>query len=236
MDEKHYQILLEFIAKFGVVHEKHINIILPQFFENKFLLKKMLKDGYINEHKLHIVTGAYYTLGTISAQLTATKEIKSLNFNTLNHDMLLLDLYFDLLNKNPGSEIQSERQLKIGEGVKVGDKKKFPDLLVTNPNGEQIAIELEITEKSKDRLIEIINNYISDINLYQVHYFVKSATLGKKLLELAGYHQKLKIFLLDKNDAMLSYSEISRIEEKVIATSPWSFDIDDYLTNPKYKK
>lgn len=235
MDEKYYQILLEFIAKFGVVHEKHIACVLPQL--DKASYKSMLKNDYLVEHRLHITTGAYYTLGSRGAQLMTTKEIKALNLNTLNHDMLLLDLYFDLQEKNPEANIQSERELKIGLGIKVGDKKKFPDLLLTNVVAEKIAIELEISEKSQARLIEIINNYIADTTLSAIHYFVKFNALGKKLLELAGYHHKLRVFLLDKDSSTLSYTEIIRVEEAPVATSPWSFDLDEYLNNPdKYRK
>lgn len=237
MNENHYQVLLTFIAKFGVVHERHLAIILPELFKNKSILKKMVKDTYVNEHKIQLAIGSYYTLGSLGAKFMESKEVKALNFNTLNHDMLLLDLYFDLLAKNPDLEILSERELKVGMGIKVGDKKKVPDLLMVNINGQQTAIELEITEKSHARLIEIINNYIVDTTLHQIHYFVKSNTLGKKLLELAGYHQKLRVFLLDKNDTVLAYSEIARLEDTIVAKSAWSFDLDYYLSNPdKYKK
>jgi hypothetical protein len=235
MDKSDYHVLLEFIAKFGVVHERHLAIIVPEVSVNQSVIKKLLKEKYIHEHKIEIVSGAYYTLGTIGAQLMATKAVKGLNFNTLKHDMLLLDLYFDLANKHPGSIIQSERELKIAEGIKIGDKNKFPDLLITNLDGTELAIELEITEKSHARLIEIINNYIANTTLSQIYYFVKSLTLGKKLLALAGYHHKLKVFLLDKNDIMISYTEIVQEQQIPIAKSPWSFDLEDYLTNPKYK-
>ena len=66
---------------------------------------------------------------------------------------------------------------------------------------------------------------------------MQSNTLGKKLLDLAGYHPKIRVFLIAKNTNMLSYNEIIKTKEIGIVKSPWSFDLDYYLNNlEKYKK
>lgn len=266
--------ILGFVAKFGVAHDKHILFHLrnsvpqnpiDQSNYNK-TIKRLIKADYIVEHRLYKNAGAYLTLGFCASELLAAKAVKKLALNTLNHDMLVLDLYFDLLGKNPGCEILSERELRISSGMKVGDKKKVPDLLLTTTNGEQIAIEVEISEKSQARLIEIINNYVNDVKLYATHYFVTSEALGKKLLKLSGYHPKIRVFLLKhdttsdninnlvdtklnsntniaSNDLvstrLITYIELKiELEDRVNKTkSPWSFDLDDYLNNrEKYKK
>lgn len=244
MDKK-YQKVLDFITKFGTVHERHLNLLFIQderyAVENpQSILKTLVKEQYINQHKIKLDSiGSYYTLGLIGAEELNSKEVKDLNHNNLNHDMLLLDLYFDLLAKNPSAEIKSERELKIGEGLRIGDKKKYPDLMLYDGD-KYIAIELEISVKSQDRLIEIINNYIQDSNLFAVHYFVKSQALGQKLLNLAGNHKKLKVFLLDVDANSISYGEIlsKPAEDKNAKTeSPWHFDLDYYLTFPEeYRK
>lgn len=233
--DNQYKLILEFIAKFGVVHERHLDQLLTN--ANKAILKTLVKEQYTNIHQLKISQGSYYSLGKIGAKLMDNKEIKELNYNNLNHDMLLLDLYFDLLIKNPDHEIKSEREMKVGQGLRVGDKNKFPDLLMIDNNGNETAIELEISEKSLARLIEIINNYIQDTKLSAVHYYVKSPSLGRKLLTLSGSHPKLKAFLLNEEENALSYTEIVEEKERSISKSPWSFDLDDYLNNPdKYLK
>lgn len=235
--DSQYKLILEFIAKFGIVHERHLDVILSNNNANKNFLKTLVKDEYVNIHQLKISQGSYYSLGKVGAKLMNNKEIKDLNYNNLNHDMLLLDLYFDILIKNPNCEIKSEREMKIGQGIKVGDKKKFPDLLMINSEGADMAIELEISEKSQARLIEIINNYIQDAKLSAIHYYVKSQSLGRKLLTLSGSHPKLKVFLLNNDENTLSYTELIIEKSIVTAKSPWSFDLDDYLNNPdKYLK
>lgn len=229
------QFILEFIAKFGVVHERHLENLLGSV--DKMVLKTLIRDEYINTHQLKITQGAYYSLGKIGAKLMDSKEIKDLNYNNLNHDMLLLDLYFDILSKNPEHEIKSEREMKVGQGLKVGDKKKFPDLLMIDQIGYATAIELEISEKSQSRLIEIINNYIQDTKLTAIHYYVKSQSLGRKLLTLSGSHPKLKVFLLSNDEDILNYTEVMIDKEIPPTKSPWSFDLDHYLNNPdKYLK
>lgn len=258
--------MLEFLAKFGVAHDRHILLHLaklvqvtigdseylekinPQIDDSAEILKnyaKMIKRlvaaDYIVQHKLYANEGAYITLGALGADLLATKAVKGLSLNTLKHDMLVLDLYFDLLDKNPGGLVMSERELRFASGIKVGDKKKVPDLLLTDAENKQIAIEVEISEKSHARLIEIINNYLNDVKLSAAHYFVESKALGNKLLELSGHHPKISVFLLSRDNSsemQLAYAELQVNEEDRTekSKSPWSFDLDEYLNNrEKYK-
>ena len=230
--------LLECVAKFGVVQDRHVflycqnhNYSLDPVTYSK-ACKRLVRAEYLGTQMIYADQDSYLMLGPRGSELMATKAVKAIPLNTINHDMLVLDLYFDLLAKNPGSEIMSERELRFSTGVKVGDKKKVPDLLMDN----KIAIEVELSEKSNARLIEIINNYIADVTLTAAHYFVKSKSLGHKLLQLSGGHKKVQVFLLTSIEAPLVYTPLFADGATVpftttntTAASKWSFDLDEYL-------
>jgi len=223
--------ILEFLAKFGVANEKHLmNLvgIKEEAMSNYTrIIRRLIVSGYVEKQRLIAGQYAYILLGPRGEALLSTKRMKNLILNTLRHDMLVLDVYFDIMSKNPDYTVMSERELRIATGLKVGDKKKVPDLLIN----EKIAVEVELTEKSNARLVEIISNYVNDTNLESVHYYVKSKALGYKILELAGNHPKFKIFLLNLNSKVLEYSLI--IDENRVTTqqpsSANSFDLNAYL-------
>ena len=191
------------------------------------LIRRLILANYIEKQRLIAGESAYLLLGKRGADLLAMSRVKQLALNTLRHDMLVLDVYFDLLAKNPEYQIMSERELRIATGFKVGNKKKVPDLLIN----DKIAIEVELSEKSNARLIEIVGNYVRETKVDEVHYFVKSRALGHKLLELSGRHKKFKVFLLDAKSKDLVYSDMSNNvpNGKVVPTAPDSFNVMEYL-------
>lgn len=223
-------LLLEFLAKFGAVNEAHLMQLLNVSNNSlKSIINRLSTNTYITKQRLIANEYAYIMLDKPGAKLLMTKCVKTLALNTLKHDMLVIDVYFDWLKRNPDSKIQSERELKIMCGIKVGDKKKVPDLLVD----ECIAIEVELTEKSNARLVEIISNYVNDTKICEVYYFVKSKTLGSKILHLAGLHKKFKVLVLNLGADTLEYEELILTNSGILSSnhnkSPTSFDLDAYL-------
>jgi hypothetical protein len=61
----------------------------------------------------------------------------------------------------------------------------YPDLLVRSAGGDQIAVELELTAKSTDRLRQIMRAYASDHRIAAVLYLVPDAA-GARRIETAA--------------------------------------------------
>ncbi len=221
--------ILEFLAKFGFANDKHIMQMLglAEICRDNYqnIIRRLIVNDYVNKERLVAGEYAYLLLGKRGADLLAANRVKKLVLNTLRHDTLVLDIYFDLLAKNPEYQITSERELRIAAGLKVGDKTTIPDLLIN----DKIAIEVELSEKSNARLIEIVGNYIRDVNLEEIHYFVKSKTLGHKILELAGWHRKFKVFLVELKSKDLAYTTIYEENSKTTCSATGIFDLDEYL-------
>ena len=223
--------ILEFLAKFGVANERHIRQLIGLDEESMSnyirIIRKLTLADYVEKQRLIAGEYAYLLLGERGASLLGTRRVKNLVLNTLRHDMLVLDVYFDIMAKNPDAQVMSERELRIETGFKVGAKKKLPDLLVDG----KIAIEMELSEKSHARLVEIIGNYVRNSQMEEVRYFVRSRTLGLKILEFAGWHKKFKVFLLDVKSKNLAYSEISNAAATVkdVPVAAAGFDLDEYL-------
>lgn len=61
----------------------------------------------------------------------------------------------------------------------------YPDLLMTTASGHQVAVELELTAKSSDRLRQIMRAYASDHRIAAVLYLVPDAA-GARRIETAA--------------------------------------------------
>lgn len=266
--------ILQFVAKFGSVNDAHIICMLsipnkstlttqvtptsaiPLTFQNYMrIIRKLITAEYLERVKIIANEYGYIMLGSKGEALLNIKRQKKLLLNTLRHDMLAIDLYLDLIIKNPTFTITCERELKILYDVKFNDhdndSKKLPDLLLdTDTNNHTIAIEVELTEKKQTRLIAIINNYIYNNPVKEVWYFVISIALGKKIMALSQNNPKFKIFLIDSKCSELKYTPLYNLflkntEFDIMSDNQkhnenttqnltklndgWDFDLDNFL-------
>jgi hypothetical protein len=123
------------------------------------------------------------------------------NLNTLFHDTLLIDLYFFLMDngKINCELIKTDKELRREFGVfNANSQQRVADLLIA----DKIAIELELSEKPKARLQEIINTYIIDDNIGLVCYFLQSASLLNKIYSLTQYNPKFRFYLFELDENM----------------------------------
>ena len=203
-------VILEFIAKFGVVNDLHIihtinfhdnnhdnkNKITPKNYNR--IIQRLIKAGYIKKTKLIANDYNYITLEKNGEIILNVKKVKQLALPTLRHDMLVLDLYCNLQLRHPSYKFTSEHKLKQKSEIRIEDRTKVPDLLIHDDNNATIAVEMEISEKSHTILTNIILNYIYNSQITEVWYFVKSISLGNKIHAISGANcKKIRVFLLD---------------------------------------
>ena len=193
--------ILQFIGKFGYCQERHIAKLCDvRDVQASRIIKRLSDGGYINKVKVLANVSAYLLLTRQSGQLLDVKPITKPSLNTLAHDTLLVDLYFYLQNKFSleHAEIKADKQIRKDLGIhEINDKLRIPDLLIN----DNISIELEISEKPKAKLQEIINSYVIDNSIQLICYFLKSKPLLKKIHALTNDSDKFKFFLFEFDEA-----------------------------------
>lgn len=189
--------IISFISKFGYCQERHIQQLcsLSNSETNK-IIKHLIKQDYLIKNNIITTHPPYLLLTKKSANFLDIKISSKIVLNTLLHDTLLVDLYFYLQLKYPDTTIYSDKQLKREFGAKqFKNNLRIPDLLI----GDHLAIELEITEKSKDRLQNIVNSYITNENILHINYYLKSKSLASKIYALTNQSPKFRFFILKQD-------------------------------------
>ncbi len=101
-----------------------------------------------------------------------------LNTASLPHDLLLVDVIHHLKERFPNQRIV-RAGLYSGESLPV---KRIPDAIVLDQNGKpSVAIELELTVKSKARYRQIVLHYRLSSVVKKVIYVVGSEAIAEKI-------------------------------------------------------
>ena len=106
----------------------------------------------------------------------------------LQHDLKLIDLLLDMKRKDPDISIIPERELRYYGGW--GDLKGHtPDAVFLNKalieDDKFIAIELETSQKSRQKLRTIIKHYARSRDIYRIHYYVEDPRIGNLIIKEA---------------------------------------------------
>lgn len=201
--------ILNFITLFGYVQERHLatlcNLSLVQI---RRIIGRLQEHGYVKSSKVLANYGNYVFLTPSSSKMLETKVPNKVNLNTLFHDTLLIDLYFYILNNEKviPELIKTDKQLRKEFGVfSSNTQQRVADLLIDG----KIALELELSEKPKARLQEIINTYIIDDNIKLVCYCLQSEGLLNKIHALTQNHPKFRFYLfkIDEHMQFISWQQ-----------------------------
>lgn len=195
--------ILNFIAKFGYVQERHLAILCNlTLVQTKRIIGQLAAGGYVESTKVLADRGCYVFLTAVSSKLLEVKPLSKVNLNTLFHDTLLVDLYFFLIDNDEliPELIKTDKQLRKEFGVfSLNSQQRVPDLLIID---SKIAIELELSEKPKTRLQEIINTYIIDDSIKLVCYFLQSVSLLNKISAMTLNNPKFRFYLFEVDEDM----------------------------------
>lgn len=194
--------ILNFISHFGYVLERHIAILCNlSLVQTRRVISSLVKDDYVVSTKVLAGSDNYVFLTASSSKMLEVKLVNRVNLNTLFHDALLVDLYFFLINDDQIDIelIRTDKQLRKEFGIfNINSQQRVPDLLID----DKIAIELELSEKPKTKLQQIINTYIIDDNIKLVCYFLQSSSLLNKISALTLDNPKFRFYLFEVDAAM----------------------------------
>jgi hypothetical protein len=125
-------------------------------------LRALIESGYLTRRKYLYGFPFLYTLthkGRIL--LGANKREDKIRVDRITHDIFVLDTVIYYVKRYGVSlrDIESEKELHIKDGF--GTRKHHPDFVVTI-GGKRIAVEIELSPKTKERLEKNIRgNYLN---------------------------------------------------------------------------
>ncbi|MBC7419580.1 MAG: hypothetical protein H7328_02530 [Bdellovibrio sp.] len=186
---------------------------------NTYAIKRLVqlkKEGFLNSTKafdaskrlFYPTQKAYSSLTKVFPGEGLPKPGKTIDGRTVVHDYYLLILRLKLESQFNATQWISDRTLRAATGKPdsiIGND--TPDGIYTDAEGEIVALELEVSVKTKARYLNKVNNYVKLIRenrtnpemFKKVHYVVFSDT-SRKLLEayIGIYKQFFKIEMATK--------------------------------------
>jgi hypothetical protein len=189
--------ILRFINQFGFCEMPHLDqrfgLKKPR---NYGIVNKLQKAGLvIHEHIFHQRHGIY-RLSREGAALTTLPPLKKVPIAIYNHEILLIQLYFKLMETYPDSSWVSERELvwdAFCDGV--GKKGHLADGVLILKDGKRIAIELELSLKGRYRLEKILKSYAMQFHFDEIWYFCDAKVIPT-MKELTVNKPHIKILKL----------------------------------------
>lgn len=191
--------ILRFINDMGFCEMPHI--------DKKFGLKKTTNYRVINklieyelvQHK-RIIFGRHgiFYLTKKGSSYTDLPPIKNISLGIYYHHVALIDVHLKLLELYPEASWLSERKLKQENmSTGLGNLKHTSDGILSFSDEKKIAIEVELTMKSKRRLNQIVKFYAANLAINEVWYYCKKS-IHSPLISQIGTLPFIKIRLLDE--------------------------------------
>lgn len=201
--------ILEFLAHVNHCQEQHLQrfsasltstISSNEKSATTRLINSLLKQDLITKTALLHKQNSFISLSKSGAKLLGfTKAPPPVNLATYEHDMLVVDLFLHLQAVMPQALIKTDTELKREQGTMVikstVKRINVPDLLINN----QIAVEVELTLKTTQRLQEIIQHYLNNPQIVEVHYYVRNKTILTKIKQLSFAAKKFRGFIFSND-------------------------------------
>ncbi|MCL6478858.1 MAG: hypothetical protein K6T65_10620 [Peptococcaceae bacterium] len=189
-----------FIDNFGYVSAQHIAIMYNMSLKSAYKrLNSLVKNGYLQHIRIfHRKHGVYLCTAKALSLIPYPASIARINLGTYKHNLLLVDLLLALSNEY-NCTYKTDRIIRREQGFSLNPSSRphFPDA-VLSISGNNIAVELELTEKGAARLNRILKYYIRSTLYSEVWYFVSSPALAHKIQNKTIKMPFIKVQLLSE--------------------------------------
>ncbi len=188
--------ILQFINEFGFCEMPQINqrfgLRKPRNYQ---VMNKLIRHHLIQHERIFYGKHGLFRLTAAGARFTFLPPLHRVPLANYRHDLTVVNLYLKLKELYPGMRWISERKLKHDKyKLGVGQQGHLPDGIMILDN-KQIAIEVELSCKSKLRLEAILKAYAAQFSIQAVWYFCKES-MQPRLQEAAKDMPFVKIYLL----------------------------------------
>lgn len=191
--------ILQFINEFGFCEMPQIN----QRFDlrkprNYQLINKLMRHGLLHHERIFYHRHGLFRLTQAGSRFTSLPPLHRVSLANYHHDLTVLMLYLKLRTFYPNAAWITERKLKHDKyKLGVGQQGHLPDGILVFPDGKQVAIEVELSCKSKQRLETILKTYAAQFSLQEVWYFCRQSMLPR-LQEAVKVMPFVKIYSLSE--------------------------------------
>ena len=167
--------IMRFINEFGFCEIGQIGKKFNLKKQRSYQVMSRLVDADLVVHEMvfHGKHGVFY-LTRRGAQYTDLPCIRNIPKDNYEHQLTIINVYFQLMMQYPKASWIGERRIKQEKFMKNGFGKKsdhLADGILVLSDEIQIAIEVELTMKSKKRLADIIRGYWRYHHIKEVWYF-----------------------------------------------------------------
>lgn len=189
--------ILQFINEFGFCEMPQINqrfgLRKPRNYQ---VINKLVRNKLLQHERIFFKRHGLFRLTTIGARFSSLPPLHRIPLANYHHDLCVLNLFLKLKKCYPDATWISERKLKHDKyKLGVGQQGHLPDGLLVFPEGKQIAIEVELSCKSKQRLEGILKAYAKQFSIQEVWYFCKES-MHARLEEVSKEMAFVKIYSL----------------------------------------
>ena len=175
----------EQIQSFMRVGKTACYVRLKKLVDGGYLIRERILHGQARIHKL--------TKKGALACGDAILPLKYVNLGTYRHDFKLIDLAL-MLERETGGSFQPDRRIRHDEGLSgVGQLGHIADGLLTIGQDKPIAIELELTVKSRARLNSIIQEYGGNLAVKEVWYYTDNKEVVRALGKASNGYDFIKV-------------------------------------------
>jgi hypothetical protein len=139
-------------------------------------IRKLAQLGLIERHPAVWHRGPVLVtvskIGASIADIGLAPAPVALNSITMKHSLAVVDLTEDLPQQHPGCAITTERELRRNDrlerntGVRRIRDARYPDALIHFPDGQTVAIELDLSHKTSDRHREKVQSFLRQPDLH----------------------------------------------------------------------
>jgi hypothetical protein len=165
--------ILHFINEFGFCEMPYIQ---RQFGLKKArsyqLITRLIDMGLVLHERVFHSRHGLYRLTKKGAAYTQLPELAKVPVGNYEHQLMIIDVYLKLKSLYPDATWISERKLehdKFSAGL--GQRGHLADGILVMPDQTKMAIEVELTQKGKNRLGQILKGYSSQFDFTEVWYY-----------------------------------------------------------------
>lgn len=158
-------------------------------------LKKLVDGGYLTRERILHGQARIHKL-TKKGMLAcgdAILPLKYVNLGTFRHDFKLVDLAL-MLERETGGSFMPDRRIRHDEGLSgVGQLGHIADGYLSVGQDKPIAVELELSVKSRARIQSIINDYGGNLAVKEVWYYTDNKEVVRAIAKASKGFDFIKV-------------------------------------------
>ena len=129
-------------------------------------MSRLKKIGMVDHTRVFHNECGVFTCTTDGAKFTENEKLRELHIATLKHDLSVVDVFLGMCGNDRVESFMTEREIR-----KNCDWDHYPDMILRHGK-ERISLEIELSRKSKNRMENIRNFYLKNMEIDKVVYFV----------------------------------------------------------------